>query len=132
MGYLEVEFEPEDRALAGHAGHPDTSAHEFDDALGDGEPQARAAAAASTAAIHLGKWLEEPGDVFGADAGAGVLHLEAQPGAACYGFEALHTELDAALVGELDGVADQVHEHLAQAAVVAFQCLGNFRNQFGR
>ena len=70
--------------------------------------------------------------MFGADADAGVGHFKPQPNPALFGPEALHADLNAALVGELDGVAGQVHQHLAQAAVVALQVVGNARRQLGR
>jgi hypothetical protein len=112
-------------AFADPAFHGDRSAHAFAEAFGDDESQARAAAAAFGGGIHLAEGAEELVDFVGGDADAGVAHAELQPhvsvGAAGEGFfgGGGDADGDAAFFGELDGVADEVAEDLADAAVVA-------------
>ena len=59
--------------------------------------------------------------MFGVHADTGVAHLEAQFQPAQLALAAAHCDADLALAGELDGIADQVGDHLAQAQRVADQ-----------
>ncbi|EGY02363.1 hypothetical protein AZA_21720 [Nitrospirillum viridazoti Y2] len=111
--------EPEGAAGAGLAFHPDLAAHQGDQALADGQPQAAAAIAAGGRAIGLGEGAEQGGDGVGGNADAAVGHRETQrhpvrPGPGDGADIQHHT----AGLGELDGVTQQVQQHLLQAQAV--------------
>ena len=113
--------EAELRAPARLGLEPDRAAHQLHQPLGDGQPQAGAAEPARVRAVRLGEGLEHALLVGGHNAGAGVDHREEQP---CAGVRALpglpvDPDLDHALAGELEAVADQVGEHLHQLVLVA-------------
>ena len=99
----------------------DPAAHQRDEPLRDGEAEAGAAVAAAGRAVRLDEGLEEARLQLGVDADAGVAHLEADdhrvPGRLVEG----HPEDDLARLRELDRVADEVGEDLAQPAGVAPQ-----------
>ena len=66
------QLEPEGRALPGPALDADPPAHQLDQALADGQAQARAAVLAGGRAVGLGEALEQAADRLGLDADAGV------------------------------------------------------------
>ncbi len=69
--------------------------------------------------IDLREALEQPVEAIGGNADAGVGDFDAQEGAAVRADAAAGIEDHMALVGELDGVADEIHDDLAQAAGIA-------------
>ena len=81
----------------------------------DRQPEARAAEAARRASVRLGEALEDRGEALLGDADAGVLHLDAHRHPIPIALRLLRDARDLAALGELDRVADQVDEHLAQA-----------------
>ena len=113
--------EPERRPDARRALHADLAAHELDEAPADGQAQAGAAEAPRGGGVGLRERLEQHVELLGRDADAGVAHLEAQrrPVVPLVHEPDGHRHL--AALGELDGVADQVGEDLAQAPRVAAQ-----------
>jgi hypothetical protein len=131
------EGEPEAGALALLADDADGTAHEGDEAFGDGEAEAGTAELAPGGAVGLGEGLEEAGLGFGGDADAGIADGEADGedglwllGGGWVGFgggsgEWGDFEGDFALVGKLDGVAEEVDEDLAEAAGVAEEGRGD-------
>src|SRR5437867_9627187 len=64
--------EAEHAALAGRAAHPDLAAVERDDVLDDRQPQAGSALLARAGLVDSIEALEDPGLVFGRDAGTGI------------------------------------------------------------
>ena len=118
-GGLRVDGEVEGRPLVRHAFHPDGAAHGFHEPPGDGQPQPRAAVAAAGGSIHLAERLEEPVQPVRRDADAGVPYAEVEqrrpPGRPS--LRERHDHLPG--FGELDGVGEQVHQHLAHARHVA-------------
>ena len=96
----------------------DASVHALDDALGDRQPQAGAAELARGGAVGLLEIEEDALLIFRREADAGVAHQEAD-------FALVRARLDdhrdAAGLRELDGVAGEVEQHLAQARGVADQ-----------
>src|SRR5690606_1340476 len=79
--------------------------------------EAGALVAAARRRVDLGEGLEDPAGVALADADAGVLDLEHEEVREVDGLAA-HVDGDAATDGELEGVADEVDQDLAQAAAV--------------
>ena len=94
----------------------DAAAHALDDALGDAEPQAGAAIAARNAVVGLLEFAEDPLARFRRDADAGVADQEADFVGPDAGFD---DQRHAAGRGELDGVAGEIEQHLAQPRGVA-------------
>ena len=86
----------------------------FHDLLGDGQPEAGAAFLLGVGIVDLVELFEDAGELIGWDAGPGVgdRHREV----AVLGF---CRDAHLAGVGELDGVADQVKQHLGQSLLVA-------------
>ena len=111
----------EHRALPGGAAHRHFAAHQVGEHAGDGQAQAAAAVARQGAAVGAdaigrtgpGKGLEHLVQFVGAHAGAGVVHFKSGhlPRVA-------HPQAHAAHLGELDRIAQQVDEYLAQAFFV--------------
>ena len=104
----------EDRAVAWAGIQPQPAAVHFDDPARDGEPQPGAAFGLGDRIVGLLKFLEQLFLVRGIDARTGVMDGDAERAIG-------RRDLDGhfAGVGELDGVADQVEQHLGELALVA-------------
>ena len=112
----------EARAGPRRALDPDPAAHPVDQLFADRQPQPGAAGVAPGAIIYLGKALKDQLRLVERDADSGVADHELQlADAAPAGRRGHFARLDAdmAAVGELDRVAHQVHQHLAQPVGVA-------------
>src|SRR5207247_675599 len=105
-----------DRAEEGAAGprlafEPDTPAHQLDQPAADSETEPGAAVLARGAHVGLGERLEDLRGLLFGHADSGVLHRELQlhlfPGA----FQQIDIEPDLALLGEFDGVIDEVRQN---------------------
>ncbi len=115
----QIQLEPEGRAPIRFALDADLAVHPLHQLAADVQAQTGAAVAAGGRGIRLRELLEHARQQDGRDADAGVPHLEpvARPRALLV--HAGDVEVDVALLRELDGVVDQVHEDLADAAGVA-------------
>ena len=97
----------------------------LDDLLGDGKAKAGAAFGLGIGVIDLMELLEDTLQLLGRYSGTRVRHAD--------GEAAIHRrrgDAHLARVGELDGVADEVEEHLREPLLVApadRQALGNIR-----
>ncbi len=113
--------EPERRPLFPHAVGADVAAHQLDQLARDGQPEPGAAVFARHGAVGLLEGFEDARQRGGGNADAAVDHGEAQqhPAAAVAG--AADRQVDHAVIGELDGVADQIDEHLPQPPRIAAQ-----------
>src|SRR5262249_52977637 len=103
----------EGRALTERRLDPDAPTVHLDDLLGDGEPEAGTALGFGVGAVYLVELLEYAGQLIRGDAGASVGNADIE--VAIHG---LRGNSYFAGVGELDGVADQVEEHLGQALLI--------------
>ena len=127
IGQLQRQGEPEGAALARAGLDADLPAHQLDQTLADGEPQARATKAPRGGLVGLAEGLKQSRDLLGAQADAGVAHRETQPPPVLVGrsgrfvgpLQRPHGQPHRAAVGELDRVADQVVQHLPQAQGIA-------------
>ncbi len=117
----QVQVDDEVGALAGRAVDADAAAHQPKQAPADGEPEPGAAELARGGAVGLGEVLEDALLRLGRDAGAGVLHADLHRGAGVGFLTQRDAHQHLAAGGELDGVAEQVGHHLAQAEGVAAQ-----------
>ena len=118
---VERHGEMERAAASDFAFDPQPAAHQLDQPQRNRQPEARAAEAARRRAVGLGEGLEDVLLLVGGNADAGIADAEVQERTAGVvgirrGVDAQH---DFALVRELDGVAEDVQEHLAQSAGVA-------------
>ena len=95
-------------------------AHELSQLLGDAQPQAGATESSGGAGISLGERLEQRRQAIGLDADTGVCHFEAQSLALGSAGPA-GTDDHLACGRELDGVAREVHQHLANARRIPAQ-----------
>ncbi|OFA07223.1 hypothetical protein DUGA2_05550 [Duganella sp. HH101] len=122
---LHGDAETEAAADARFAVDADHAAHLAHQLLRDRQPQSGAAVQARGAGVGLGEGLEQAGLLLVADPQAAVLDDEAQPDVAVAGHRglvvALDPQFDVAARGELECVADQVDQDLAQAQRVAQQ-----------
>ena len=107
------------RALPGRALHADAPLHQLHELARNGRTQARAAEAARGRGVGLGEGVEDALQLLRIHADAGVLHVQVQLARAV-----AHAQQDLATLGELDGVAQQVDQHLLHAQRVAAQELG--------
>ena len=98
--------------------HPHAAAHQFGQQLADGQAEARAAVLARGAAVGLAELLEQAALALFGQADAGVAHRKVQQRAtlALFGHHAQHHLTG---FGELDRVAEQVQQDLAQPCDVA-------------
>src|SRR5712692_5515704 len=118
---LEPHGEPERAALSRLAVHPDLAAHQLHEAPADGETESGPAELARGRAVGLAEWLEQARSGLGRNSDAAITHGNAQldiVGALLRHFDRNH---HLAALRELDGVSDQVDEHLAEAAGIATQ-----------
>ena len=111
--------EPAPTSLSTHRRPPIRSTSRIEIA----RPRAGAAVAARGRGVELRERLEQPVDEMRGDADAGVAHGEVQLVRAFGGRERGRRDVEDHLagLGELERVADQVHQHLAQARDVADQ-----------
>src|SRR6516225_745511 len=97
------------RSFARRRHHPDAAAVHLHDLFGDGEPEARAAFGLGVGAVHLVELLEDP-----------ILLVEwYSRSGVCYGDGEMavpraRSDAHFAGVGELDGVAHEVEQHLGE------------------
>ena len=124
-----VDRDAEGAALARLGTHFDVAAQGLGQMLADAKAQSRAAELPRGRAIHLAERLEKFPDLFFVHADARVGHVEAQAQATAIGGES-DGEADFALVGELDRVAHQIDQHLAQAQGVGEHGFGQGTGQF--
>ena len=108
-------------AFAGLALDADLAAHQLDQLLADGQAEAGAAVPARGGAVGLREALEDAACLLRRDADAGVGDRRSAGSARprSVSRRAVDATHDLAALGELDGVADEVDQHLAQAAGIA-------------
>jgi hypothetical protein len=120
---LHRDAEPEARAAPGLALEADLAAQELHELAADGEPEAGAAEAPGERPVRLRERLEDLALAALGDADPGVGDAELEPAAlrvragarAAVVRQPRHAHRHLAALGELDRVADQVHQHLAHA-----------------
>ena len=126
-GRRQRQGEAEDRAAPGLALDGDRAAHALDDALGDGEAEARAAEPPRRRRIGLLELAKDDRHLLGGDPDAGVRDLE---------LDALADLPDAqqhtACLGELHGIAGEIEKNLLQAAAIAEDAGGHAGADMGR
>ena len=123
----QVELEPEGAALALRAVGADRPAHHLDQQFADRQPQPGAAEAARGAGVSLGKFVEDGLQVFVRQPDPGIGDGDAQAAVLRPLANQAHVQQHIAGRRELDGVAEQVGHHLADAAWVAHQHLRQVR-----
>src|SRR2546425_12671477 len=101
--------ETERRSLARLGFHPDPPAMHLDDALGDRQAEAGSALLARNRAVGLLELLENFGLIGRGNAGPRVAYRNLECSVRCES-----SDRNFALVGELDGVADQVEQDLRE------------------
>ncbi len=120
-GVADQDGEGERAALAENALHRDLTAHQLDELPADRQAQSGAAEAPGGRTVGLGKRPEQLADLLRrhADPGVGDLDLQPQPVGLVADRREPHDDL--AGLGELEGVADQVDQHLGQPQRIADQ-----------
>ena len=130
---VQVQSKPEPAALSRFALDTDDAAHLLHQPLADRQPQPGAAVFARGGAVGLMKRLEQAGDFIRRHADAAVLHFDQQHTGRGVLFLQANAHRHRAFLGELDGIADEIEQHLAQAQCVAAPQAGNagidFRHQ---
>ena len=114
----------EHAALAELAGGDDVAAHQAGEIAADGEPEARATELARGRAVGLGEWIEYRFHLVRRDTDAVVHHVDGEARLVT-GRAHVQNYFDAAFIGKLDGVGDQVGDDLAQARGIAEHLLGD-------
>jgi hypothetical protein len=79
----------------------------LDDLLGDGKAQPRAALGSRTRSVDLVKLLEDPIPLLWRNAGSRITDAEGKVTVGCSCRDAYLAD-----VGELDGIPDQIEQHL--------------------
>ncbi len=120
LGDRHRDLEPEGRTFVDPADDPDLASLRLDDPLADGQTEAGAAVLARDRGVALGEAAKDGVDHLGRHADALIAHGDAQAPAVAIG--ALpELDLDLASGGELDGVRDEIEQHLPQPCPVAEQ-----------
>ena len=123
-GQRQLDLEMECGAAARIAFRADGAAHEFDEALADREAEASAAEATRRRVVGLRERIEDRLQCPRRNADAGVLHLEAQRDPRLGRAQWPDADTDVAVGRELDGIAQQVEQDLAEPVGVAYHALG--------
>ena len=126
LGHFQFDIEPEAAALADLALHPQLAAHQLDQALADHQAQAGTTETPGGRGLGLGEAVEDTGQLLGADADAGIAHRHAQGDALGIAPQLAQADHHLALLGELEGIAGQVDQHLLQPQAVTDQRAGQF------
>ncbi len=106
---------------------PDAPAHQLDQPAADREAQAGAAVLARGGHVGLRERLEQFRRLLLRHADAGVAHGELELHFFAGALDLFDVEPDFALLGELDGVVDEVRQNLAEPQRIAEQNFGNAR-----
>src|SRR5208283_3630881 len=110
----------EERASAANrALYPDPAPHQFDKLPGNRQTQSRATVLARGGAVFLRETLKNSIHLALGNPDAGVGNGEAEATWPAVFRIGLDTYLDPAMFGELDGVAEQIDDHLPQSVWVA-------------
>ena len=115
-GGFQGQLHVEGAAVIGLALHSHRAAHALHQLVDDGEAEAGAAEQPGGGTVGLSEGVEDVAVLLLGDADAGVAHLDAHT-VAVMGTDGAHQHL--APFGELDRVADQVDQDLAQSGGVA-------------
>jgi hypothetical protein len=114
---LHVERDGEAAAAARGACDIERAAHELHQLAADRKAEP-GALDMQVVLPHLLEGREYPFELLGRDANARILDLESQPAVPDRGIVAVHAEVDHAAPRELDGVAEQVQENLAELPLI--------------
>ncbi len=125
---LEGQLEPEQAALPRRAVQADLPAHHLHELLGDGGAEPGTSVAARGGVVGLDETLENAFLGLGRDAYPRVLDGKSQSDRVFALAQAGNAQGDAAGLGELDAVSDEVVEHLAQMIGIAAQRVRHFRH----
>ena len=108
------EAQVEDRALANFAVHGQAAAHQLGEALHDRQPNAGPFLLRLLAGYRLHKRFKNLLQFLSRDSNAGVLDVDQQRPAAAHSLGLPgYSGLNRTPLGELDGIAEEVHQHLA-------------------
>ncbi len=118
-------------ALAGLALDGHGAAVEFDEALADGEAEPRAAVATGGGGVDLREFFEESVEPVGRNANAGIANAKGDLVATIEERVAGDVNGDFTVIGELDGVGEEVDEDLPEAGDVADDSVGRARGKLG-
>ena len=123
LDLLEFEGEEEGRTFARFAGEVELTAHQLDEAAGDGQAEAGTAVFAGNGGIRLAEGFEDAGFLLAGNADTAVFDFEADNGTvALFGRHPADIDVDGpAAVGELDGVGKEVDNDLFDLGRVAFK-----------
>ena len=115
------EREPEGAALAGFAAETDFAAHQFNQALAQGQTGASATVLAGHRDISLAETPEQHALNLWWNADAGVADFEADVASPGIAGQSLVAPADVAAVREFEGIAGQVADDFADTSSVAVQ-----------
>src|SRR5262245_5818216 len=102
------------RSFAGRGHHPDAATVHLDDLLGDGEAEARAALGLGKGTVDLMELIEDPTLLVERYAGPGVRHRDGE-----MAVPRARSDAHLAGVGELDGIPNEIEQHLREALLVS-------------
>ena len=125
-----ADAEPEARTGARRTVDTDIAAHQLGHAAHQRKPETAAAVFARGRTVGLREGLEQQRLLFRWDADAGVGDGKFKQGMRPIALDLAGLDTDMAPGGELDGVAHQVGEHLAEAERIAQIALTGLANQF--
>ena len=118
---FERDDEPEGTTIARHTINTDRSAHQGHQTLADDQPQAGTTVLAGHAVVGLFEGPKQTGLRFAIDTDAGIADLEAHLHHSARLSEQAGAQGHRTLVGEFDGIANQVEQDLAKAKRVTLQ-----------
>ena len=111
---------PETCAESWGALQANRSAHQLNQSFADGKAKPSAAEASGSVCLGLGEWLKQVRLRFRCNAHAGIAHFETKMIGPFVTGRVLHGDRNFTVFGKLDGIAEQISQHLANAGWVAF------------
>ena len=114
-------------ALPQRAGHGQLAAHQMHQTATDGQAQAGAAKAPRGRGLCLGKTFKNSLQAVSGNANARIAHGKLHAHPLRPGLQELQSHHHLAALGEFDGIARQIQQHLLQAQIIAAQNAGHGR-----
>ena len=124
---LEARFEEERASLSDGAHDPELAAHQGNELPADRKPEPRAAMLACRRRVGLREWSKDAFHPCFGNALAGVGHPDFEIDVPGTSVADANSDDDLALLGELEGVAEEIGDDLPQAERVT----ADFRRDFG-
>ena len=128
--HAQQQFKAEGRAIPRYAVDLEIATHQLQQAAADGKPEAGSPKTPGDGLIGLAEWLKQFGLVFLRNADAAIADAETDSDHGLPDFQHFQLQLDTPRFSELDGIANQVGQHLPDTQTIANQLVRQRRVGF--